>query len=83
MKTAIVMLLLLLIACSTEVLTPEQQAYKELCMKHHNAWMLMSAMNDGKIVGQPCYGCMPDEKNHICDMDEYQIYWDINFKSKI
>ncbi|MBI4146218.1 hypothetical protein HY489_02675 [Candidatus Woesearchaeota archaeon] len=64
------LLLTLLLACST-TLTPEEQSYKELCTKNNHAWMRMSELKDGHPTGNTCYGCMPDEKNHLCSKEEY------------
>jgi hypothetical protein len=71
-KTAVI-LLLLLIAC-TEHLASAQQTYKDYCLSHKGAWMKMSELKEGKPVGPACYGCMPDEKNHICTQQEYEEF---------
>ncbi len=72
-KTAIVIGLFLLIAC-TEQLTTEQQAYKEYCTSYSGAWMKMSELKEGQPTGKTCYGCMPDEKNHLCTQVEYEAF---------
>jgi hypothetical protein len=64
---------LLLIAC-TEQLTVQEQAYKEYCAEKGGAWMKMSELKDGHPTGNTCYGCMPDEKNHICTKEEYEEF---------
>lgn len=73
MKYLAVASLFLLIACA-EQLTPEQNAYKEYCASHSGAWMKMSELHDGKPTGNTCYGCMPDEKNHLCTQQEYEAF---------
>jgi hypothetical protein len=71
-KSALLLIpLLLLIACS-EQLTPEEQKYKEFCSEVEGMWMKMSPIEDGKVTGEPCYGCMPDEANHYCTQEEYE-----------
>ena len=72
MKKAI--LLLLLIACAPDELTQEQATYREKCLNDGNPWMLMSEVKDGQVIGQSCYGCMPDERNHICTQTEYEQF---------
>lgn len=67
------LLLLFLVGCTT-TLTQEQQAFKETCVQHGDLWMEMSEMKNGFVVGKPCYGCMPDEKNHICTQEEYLTF---------
>jgi len=73
----ILLCLVLLTAC-TEQLTAEQQTYKEYCFSHSGGWMKMSELHDGKPTGNTCYGCMPDNKNHICTLEEYKT-WEIQF----
>jgi hypothetical protein len=65
--------LLLLTACA-EQLTPEEQEYKEFCKQQKGAWMKMSELKEGNPTGKTCYGCMPDEKNHICTKEEYEEF---------
>jgi len=72
MKYILALLLVLLAACSPEQLTPEQQEYKDFCRDTDGMWMKMSPLLDGKVTGDPCYGCMPDEKNHLCTQAEYE-----------
>ena len=72
MKAQIVLICLMLIACTEIKLTPEQQTYKEYCAEKEGAWMKMSELKDGHPTGNTCYGCMPDEKNHICTKEEYE-----------
>ncbi len=64
--------LLLLAACAKEHLTQEQMAFKEKCIADGHQWMKMSEMKDGMMSGPPCYGCMADEKNHICTQQAYE-----------
>jgi hypothetical protein len=66
--------LIILISCVPEQLTQEQQAYKDYCLSHDGAWMKMSELKDGHPTGNTCYGCMPDEKNHICTLEEYKTF---------
>ncbi len=73
MKTT-ALLLLLLIACAQEPLTSEQTTFKEMCIAKGHQWMKMSEMKEGMMTGKPCYGCMPDEKTHICTQTEYEEY---------
>jgi hypothetical protein len=68
------LLLLMLVSCVTEQLTADEQAYKEYCAKNNGAWMKMSELKDGQPTGKTCYGCMPDEKNHICTQQEYEEF---------
>ncbi|RJQ22101.1 hypothetical protein C4580_01350 [Candidatus Woesearchaeota archaeon] len=70
----VALLLLILAACAEEQLTSEQQEYKSLCDQDNNPWMLMNEMKDGKIIGPSCYGCMPNERNHICTREEYKTF---------
>ncbi|MEM3154575.1 MAG: hypothetical protein QW165_03370 [Candidatus Woesearchaeota archaeon] len=63
----------LLIACA-EQLTPDEQAYKEYCASQKGAWMKMPELHEGKPTGKICYGCMPDEKNHLCTQAEYEEF---------
>jgi hypothetical protein len=65
--------IILLTAC-TEQLTAEEQSYKEYCASHKGAWMKMSELKDGQPTGKTCYGCMPDEKNHLCTQQEYEAF---------
>ncbi len=81
-KLSLTILLLAMLMACTEQLTPEQQAYMEYCFSHNGAWMKMNELKDGKIIGPPCFGCMPDEKNHICTLEEYKT-WDIQFRGNI
>src|SRR5574341_1078139 len=73
MNKSLLLLFVLLVAC-TERLTSEEQTYKEFCIEHKGAWMKMTELKDGKPVGPACYGCMPDEKNHICTQQEYEEF---------
>jgi hypothetical protein len=66
--------LLLLLLSSCAQLAPEEQDYKTVCLAHKDAFMKMNEMKDGETTGPPCYGCMPDIKNHICSKDEYLKY---------
>lgn len=68
------LLLLFLLACAQEPLTAEQDTYKEICLANEHQWMKMSEMKEGMMTGKPCYGCMPDEKTHICAQNEYEVY---------
>jgi len=74
MKTTLALICLLLISCTAEQLTQENQAYKEYCLSQNGAWMKMSELKDGVPTGKTCYGCMPDEKNHICTQQEYEEF---------
>jgi hypothetical protein len=68
------LLFLLLLSACAEQLTPEEQSYKEYCASHKGAWMKMSELKDGQLTGKTCYGCMPDEKNHLCTQQEYEAF---------
>jgi len=68
------LLLMGLLACSTEQISNEQSLFKEKCLANGHQWMKMSEIKDGMMTGPPCYGCMPDEKNHICTQEEYEAY---------
>ncbi len=70
MKLLAIATLIALLACTVQ-LTPEQQEFKTICAEHNDPWMKMSEMKNGFVIGKPCYGCMPDEKNHICTQEEY------------
>lgn len=63
---------ILLTAC-TEQLTKEEQTYKDYCLQTRGAWMKMSELKEGMPTGKTCYGCMPDEKNHVCTQEEYKV----------
>ena len=69
----LVLALLILTGCA-EQLTQEQQDFKTVCEAHKNGFMKMNAMIDGHVLGQPCYGCMPNDGTHICDKNEYLKY---------
>ena len=71
---AYALLLLMLASCAAEQLTIEQQTYKDYCTSHNGAWMKMSELKEGQPTGKTCYGCMPDEKNHICTQQEYEEF---------
>jgi hypothetical protein len=73
-KTPIIAIMIILASCSAESLTAEQQEYKDYCTAHNGAWMKMSELKDGHPTGKTCYGCMPDEKNHICTKEEYEEF---------
>lgn len=64
----------LLAGCAPEQLTPDEAAYEQFCEQTNGAWMKMSEMKDGKVVGPSCYGCMPDDKNHLCTQQAYEAY---------
>jgi len=74
MKQLALIALLILVACSTEQLSNEQAIFKEKCLADGNQWMKMSEMKEGTMTGPPCYGCMPDEKSHICSQAEYEAH---------
>jgi hypothetical protein len=74
MNKAAIVLLILFAACSAEHLTIEQQTYKDYCLSHNGAWMKMTELKEGMPVGPACYGCMPDEKNHLCTQQEYEEF---------
>ena len=67
-----ILLLIILTACSTETLTQEQLEYRDFCAQQGGAWMKMSELHDGHPTGKTCYGCMPDERNHLCSREEYE-----------
>ncbi|HLF55045.1 MAG TPA: hypothetical protein VI612_04970 [Candidatus Nanoarchaeia archaeon] len=69
-----VLFLLFLFACAQEQLSQEQTAFKEMCLTNGHQWMKMSELKEGMMTGKPCYGCMPDEKTHICAQNEYEAY---------
>jgi hypothetical protein len=70
---AYLLILLLLISCAAQ-LTPEQQAFKEKCLANGHQWMKMSEMKDGMMIGEPCSGCMLDERTHLCTQAEYEAH---------
>ena len=72
MKWMPLLILFVFLAACGETLTPEQQTYKEFCTETDGMWMKMPAMEDGKPTGESCYGCMPDEQNHLCTQEEYE-----------
>jgi len=74
MKQLALIALLILVACSKAPLTFEQQSFKELCSSKSHQWMKMSEMKEGTMTGPPCYGCMPDEKTHLCTQEEYEAH---------
>jgi hypothetical protein len=65
-------LIVLLAGCAK--LTPEQEDFQQVCTDHFGAmaWMKMSPMQDGKMEGMPCWGCMPDSKTHVCSKAELE-----------
>ncbi len=74
MRTYVLLALIMLASCSTEQLTKEQQDYKKYCQETGGAWMKMSELKEGIPTGRTCYGCMPDEANHLCDRAEYEVF---------
>ncbi len=68
------LLLIFLISCSAESLTTEQTHYREICLTNGDSWMKMPETTDGQITGPSCYGCMPNVKNHLCSLKEYDAY---------
>jgi hypothetical protein len=74
MNYHLLILPMLLMACTAEKITTEDQTYKEYCAEKGGAWMKMSELKDGKPTGNTCFGCMPDEKNHICTQQEYEEF---------
>lgn len=71
-KITMILLLLLLSACAPK-LTPQQEDFKKLCESNKHMFMKMTPIKDGFPTGDPaCYGCMPDQKNHVCDVEEYK-----------
>jgi len=75
-----ILFIILLTACSEEVLTKEQTAFKSACGLNHGFWMKMSELKSGMIVGHSCYGCMHDYENHFCSQKEYD--YSANKKAK-
>lgn len=73
MRLALVFLLLIA-ACAAETLTLEQAEFKKICAENNDPFMLMSETKNGQVVGPACYGCMPDERNHICTLEEYRRF---------
>jgi|SRR3989344_5506352 len=75
MKTVItVMFLLVLVSCASNDFTTEDANFREACLTNGDGWMKMSQTTDGQITGPSCYGCMPNAKNHICSLSEYELY---------
>jgi len=72
MKLYIVVLALFLLVACSEPLTAEQEAYKSFCKETDGMWMKMAEMHEGEPTGRTCYGCMPDEENHLCTKEEYE-----------
>lgn len=70
----LIAILLLLSGCAAETLTPAQQEFQQACLANNDPFMLMSEMKNGQVIGPSCHGCMPDERNHICSLDEYQRF---------
>ncbi len=71
---AFILMIILLAGCAAEQISTEQQTYKEYCAEKGGAWMKMSELKEGKPTGNTCYGCMPDDKNHICMQQEYEEF---------
>ena len=71
---SMILLMLFLVSCAQQDLTQEQRTYQERCLDDGKPWMYMSEMHDGKVVGTPCNGCMPDDNNHICTIAEYELF---------
>lgn len=74
MKRILALMFIILISCTSGQLTDKEQAYKGYCAEKGGAWMKMSELKDGQPTGKTCYGCMPDEKNHICTKEEYEEF---------
>jgi len=70
----LVFIVLLLAGCEVAKLTPEQEEFHDVCMKHHGNFTKNAPMRDGKPQGDACLGCMPDAKTHFCDEREYLAY---------
>lgn len=63
-------------------LTPPSN-FERICENNGDSWMKMKPMKDGKFVSNSeCFGCMPDEKNHICSISEY-LNFDKSFGTEI
>lgn len=46
--------------------------FEQICKDNGHPWMKMEPMKDGRFTSNSaCFGCMPDEKNHICNLEEY------------
>ena len=71
MKLYYALVFLLLVACS-QPLTAEQEVYKSYCGETDGMWMKMAELHNGEPTGTSCYGCMPDEENHLCTQEEYE-----------
>lgn len=74
MRFALFALALLVLAGCAAELPPELKDFRDVCVAHKGVFMKMNEMRDGQVVGEPCFGCMPDTKSHICDKNEYLKY---------
>ncbi len=68
-------IILILAGCEVAKLTPEQEEFHDVCIRHHGDFANKVPLRDGKPQGgEPCMGCMPDAKTHFCDEREYLAY---------
>lgn len=53
----------------------EDTQFRDICIGNGHGWMSMRPMKNGKVTSQEsCFGCMPNIRNHICEMKDYQNY---------
>ncbi len=61
-------------ACTTQSQQSGLKEFEDLCKSNGHMWMEMEEMRDGEFAGDMCFGCMSDNENHICDMEEYKEF---------
>ena len=71
---AIVCLALFLVSCASNEFTTEDANFREVCLTNGDGWMKMSETKEGQVTGPSCYGCMPDAKNHLCSLQDYEDF---------
>ena len=69
----IALILFFLVSCSDNFTTQDAD-FRELCLTRGDDWMIMPETIDGRVTGSSCYGCMPNQRNHICKRDQYEAY---------
>ncbi len=49
--------------------------FRDDCKSAGGSWMLMEPMKNNTVVSEKmCWGCMADDRNHICNQQELEDY---------
>ncbi len=63
------------ISKTTVIQLSPSQNFEQICRDTGDQWMKMIPIKDGRVTSElECFGCMPDEKNHICNLNEYLTF---------